>query len=164
VPDAYTKVLHAIDRIISWVVIASMAVLTFVVVLQVFYRYVLNDSLLWGWDIPRLCFIWVVLLSIPLGIRYNAHVGVDLVFARLSRPVQKQVRRLNAVFMMLLCSIAAYYGVQLGLQTADQMMPRIRLSVALFYAGLLVSQVHCVLHILPILVTGETGSEHLSET
>ena len=59
-----------------------MAVLTIVVVLQVFYRYVLNDSLRWGWDIPRLCFIWVILLSIPLGIRYNAHVGIDIVVQR----------------------------------------------------------------------------------
>lgn len=160
----YDQVLGAIDRAVSLVVIMAMAVLTVVVVLQVFYRYVLNDSLTWGWDIPRLCFIWVVLLSIPLGIRYNAHVGIDLVFERLNRPTQRLVRRINSVFMLVLSAIAAYYGVLLIEQTSDQMMPGINLSVGLFYIGLVVSQIHCCLHILRIFMTGETTTETLSET
>jgi TRAP-type C4-dicarboxylate transport system permease small subunit len=160
----YISLLHGLDRVVSWVIIASMAVLTVVVVLQVFYRYVLNDSLAWGWDIPRLCFIWVVLLSIPLGIRYNAHVGVDLVFERLGPQTQRHVRRFNAFFMMLLSAVAAYYAVQLAASTADQMMPGIRLSVALFYVGLAFGQLHTCMHIAPILITGEASPETLSET
>src|SRR5829696_31224 len=132
----YISLLHGVDRFVSWVIIASMAVLTVVVVLQVFYRYVLNDSLVWGWDIPRLTFIWVVLLSIPLGIRYNAHVGIDLVVQRLSRRVQRAILSFNAVFMLILSAAAAYYAVFLANATWDQMMPGIHLSVGLFYLGL----------------------------
>src|SRR5687768_12114672 len=110
----YDAVLGIIDRAVSWVIIIAMAVLTFVVVLQVFFRYVLNDSLIWGWDVPRLCFIWVVLLSIPLGIRYNAHVGIDLVFNLFPDRTQRFVRIVNALFMLLLAVVAGYWGAVLA--------------------------------------------------
>jgi TRAP-type C4-dicarboxylate transport system permease small subunit len=160
----YDAVLGAIDRVISWVIIVAMAVLTFVVVLQVFFRYVLNDSLVWGWDVPRLCFIWVVLLSIPLGIRYNAHVGIDLVFNLFPHRTQRFVRIVNALFMLLLSVVAGYWGVVLAFNTWDQMMPGLQLSVGLFYVGLFVGQFHTCLHVLRIILTGETTSEFLSET
>jgi TRAP-type C4-dicarboxylate transport system permease small subunit len=160
----YDTALHAIDTVISWVIIVAMAVLTFVVVLQVFFRYVLNNSLVWGWDVPRLCFIWVVLLSIPLGIRYNAHVGVDLVFNLFPHRTQRFVRIINALFMLLLSAVAGYWGVVLAFDTWDQMMPGLPLTVGLFYVALFVGQFHTCLHVLRIVLTGETTSEFLSET
>jgi TRAP-type C4-dicarboxylate transport system permease small subunit len=160
----FQRVLDTFDLVVSRVVIVAMGVLTAVVVLQVFFRYVLNDSLRWGWDIPRLCFIWVLMLSIPLGLRYNAHVGIDIVVARLGPGLQRGILRFNAFFMLILSAVAAWYAVQLAQSTWDQMMPGIDLSVGLFYIGLLVSQVHTCLHIVRILVTGEVSTEHLSET
>ena len=160
----YQRVLDAVDRVVSWVIIVAMAVLTIVVVLQVFYRYVLNDSLRWGWDIPRLCFIWVILLSIPLGIRYNAHVGIDIVVQRFGPALQRGVLIFNAFFMLLLSAAAAYYAVMLSRDTWDQMMPGINLSVGLFYVGLAVGQIHTCMHIARILMTGEPTTDHLSET
>lgn len=160
----YQKLIDAIDRVISWVIIAAMAVLTTVVVLQVFYRYVLNDSLRWGWDIPRLCFIWVLMLSIPLGIRYNAHVGIDLVVHRFGPRAKRAVLAFNGVFMLILSAVAAYYGIQLAGDTWDQMMPGITLSVGLFYVSVAIGQIHTCLHVARIIMTGETSTDHLSET
>jgi TRAP-type C4-dicarboxylate transport system permease small subunit len=160
----YDAVLDLFDKVASFIVIVSMGVLTTVVVLQVFFRYVLNDSLSWGWDIPRLCFIWVIMFSIPLGIRYNAHVGIDLVVERFSNAGRRHARRINAVFMLVLSAVAAIYGVQLMYQTWDQLMPGIALSVGLFYLGLVYGQLHTVLHIFRIFATGETLPHTLSET
>ena len=160
----YQKLLDAVDRVVSWVIIVAMAVLTIVVVLQVFFRYVLNDSLRWGWDIPRLCFIWVIMLSIPLGIRYNAHVGIDIVVQSLGPAAKRAVLVFNAFFMMLLSVTAAYYAVVLARDTWDQMMPGINLSVGLFYVGLAIGQIHTCMHIARILMTGRTTTDHLSDT
>src|SRR3954452_19005263 len=128
----YDAFLSAFDSVVSKVIIVAMAVMTFVVVLQVFYRYVLNDSLVWGWDIPRLCFIWSVLLAIPLGIRYNAHVGIDMVFNLFSTRSKRFVLIMNAVFMLMLSAIVTWYAVILAGDTWDQMMPGLGLSVGLF--------------------------------
>lgn len=160
----YRRSLDRFDVMVSWVIILSMAAMTTVIFLQVILRYFFNQSLSWGWDVPRLGFIWLVLFSIPLGIKYNAHVGLDFLNDRVPDGFQRFLRRFNAFFMILLSAIAAWFAAGLGVQTADQMMPGIPLSVSLFYVALAISQVHSVLHLLPILLTGEAPTGHLSET
>jgi TRAP-type C4-dicarboxylate transport system permease small subunit len=160
----YRYVLDRIDAVVSWIIIVSMAAMTSVIFIQVIFRYFFNQSLSWGWDIPRLSFIWLVLLSIPLGIKYNAHVGLDFLNDRVTDGILRFLRRFNAFFMILLSVVATWFAAKLGVQTADQMMPGVPLSVSLFYVALAISQVHSMLHLLPIVFTGEPPTGHLSET
>ncbi|NYT44275.1 TRAP transporter small permease [Alcaligenaceae bacterium] len=162
--NRYDAVLGVLDRIASLIVKVTMAVLTSVLLLQVFFRYVMNDSLTWGWDVPRVCFIWAIMFSIPLGVRYNAHVGIDLVVERFSARVRRLTLSLNAVLIMILSGMIAYYAVLLMGETWDQNMPGIPLSVGVFYASLALGLIHTCLHIGRILITGELRNEHWSET
>jgi TRAP-type C4-dicarboxylate transport system permease small subunit len=134
---------------------AAIAVLTAVVSIQVFFRYVLNASLDWGWDVPRLCFIVAILLAIPLALGRNLHVGVDLLVEHLDRRWRRPIYRFNAVLMTGLMTIVAYYAVVLGRATWDQPMPGLDVSVGWFYVALFVCAVHSVLHLLRWIGRGE---------
>jgi TRAP-type C4-dicarboxylate transport system permease small subunit len=151
----YDRALTAVDTVSSWVVMAAMAVLTVVVTIQVFFRYVLNESLDWGWDVPRLCFIVSILLAIPLALGRNLHVGVDLVIERLDPRWRRPIYRVNALLMTALMVIVAYYAVVLGWATWDQRMPGLDVSVGYFYVALFVAAVHSVLHLLRWIQRGE---------
>ena len=144
----YDRALWAVDTVSSWIVMAAMAVLTVVVTVQVFFRYVLNESLDWGWDVPRLCFIVAILLAIPLALGRNLHVGVDLVIENLAPRWRRPVYRFNALLMTALMVLVAYYAVVLGRATWDQRMPGLDLSVGYFYVALFVAAVHSVLHLI----------------
>jgi TRAP-type C4-dicarboxylate transport system permease small subunit len=150
----YDRILALVDRASSLLVIAAMAVLTAVVIVQVFFRYVLNRSLDWGWDVPRLCFIAAVLLAIPLALSRNLHVGVDLVIDLLGAGPRRLVRRVNASLMAALMLVIAYYAVVLAFATWDQRLPGLDLSVGLFYVALLVCAIHSLLHLLRMIGTG----------
>jgi TRAP-type C4-dicarboxylate transport system permease small subunit len=156
---AYDKLLLACDTAIGFVVTVAMAVLSSVLILQVFFRYVMNDSLDWGNDVPRLTFIMVVLMSIPLAFRFNAHVGMDFDLTKLKFISKAAVNRFNAVFMLTLFGVVAWYAAQLATKTWDQMMPGLNVSVGTFYVSLAVGQIHCCLHVGRILLTG-TLPEH----
>jgi TRAP-type transport system small permease protein len=154
-PALYNRVLTAVDTLASWVVMAAMAVLTVVVTVQVFFRYVLNESLDWGWDVPRLCFIVAILLAIPLALGRNLHVGVDLVIEYLDPRWRRPIYRFNALLMTALMLIVAYYAVVLGRATWDQRMPGLDVSVGYFYVALFVAAVHSLLHLLRWIRRGE---------
>jgi TRAP-type C4-dicarboxylate transport system permease small subunit len=151
----YDRALAAVDALASGIVMAAMAILTVVVTVQVFFRYVLNESLDWGWDVPRFCFIVAILLAIPLALGRNLHVGVDLVIAYLDRRWRRPIYRLNALLMTALMLIVAYYAVVLGRATWDQRMPGLDVSVGYFYVALFIAAVHSVLHLLRWLHRGE---------
>ncbi len=154
-PALYDRALAAIDTVASWVVMAAMAVLTIVVTVQVFFRYVLNESLDWGWDVPRLCFIVAILLAIPLALGRNLHVGVDLVIEYLDPRWRRPIYRFNALLMTALMLIVAYYAVVLGRATWDQRMPGLDMSVGYFYVALFIAAIHSVLHLLRWIRRGE---------
>jgi len=144
----YDRLLSAVDTASAWIVIAAMAVLTVVVTVQVFFRYVLNESLDWGWDVPRLCFIVAILLAIPLALGRNLHVGVELLIEVIDRRWQRLVYRFNAVLMTALMLIVAYYAVVLGRATWDQRLPGLDVSVGYFYVALFIAAVHSMLHLI----------------
>lgn len=152
--NRYDKLLDWSDRVIGWVVIVAMGTLAVVLILQVFFRYVMNDSLDWGNDVPRLCFIMVVALSIPLAFRFNAHVGMDFDLTKLKFISKAAVHRFNAIFLLALFGTVSYYATQLAARTWDQMMPGLNLPVGLFYLSLAVGQAHCCLHVARVLITG----------
>jgi TRAP-type C4-dicarboxylate transport system permease small subunit len=152
--QVYDRLLLAIDTVMGYVVTVAMAALAFVLILQVFFRYVLNDSLEWGNDVPRLAFIMIVVLSIPLAFRFNGHVGMDFDLTKLKFISKAALHRFNAVFMLILFGVVAYHAMQLAAKTWDQMMPGLNVSVGMFYLSLAVGQAHCCLHVCRILITG----------
>jgi TRAP-type C4-dicarboxylate transport system permease small subunit len=156
---AYDSLLHWIDTVIGYVVTVAMAVLAGVLILEVFFRYVVNDSLDWGNDVPRLAFIMIVVLSIPLAFRSNAHVGMDFDLTKLKFISKSAIHRFNAVFLLILFATVSWYALQLAGKTWDQMLPGLNLPVGLFYLSLAVGQAHCCLHVVRVLITG-TLPEH----
>jgi C4-dicarboxylate transporter DctM subunit len=57
-----------------------------IVLLGVFFRYVLNDSLVWTDEIALVVFTWAMLLAIASGYRHDKHVNLDLLVQKLSAP------------------------------------------------------------------------------
>lgn len=150
----YDAFLDVLDRMAAFVVKVTMGVMTIVLILQVFYRYFMNDSLDWGWDVPRVCFIWAVLLSIPLGFRHNAHVGIDLLVNRFAPGTRRAVNSFNWILMLIVSLTITYYACLVADAIWDQMMPGLALSVGWFYVALAISQIHVFLHVLRNLMVG----------
>ncbi len=66
---------------------------------NVVLRYVFNDSLIWALEVTLVLFAWFVLIGISYCVRVNAHLGVDLLLSKLSRPG----RRWLGLFSATIC-------------------------------------------------------------
>ncbi|MDE0304843.1 MAG: TRAP transporter small permease subunit [Albidovulum sp.] len=72
--------LLALGRAISVVAIGLMV---FVILLQVFFRYVLNNALPWPDEAARFCMLWMVGLMAPSAYRWGSFVSIDMVKDRI---------------------------------------------------------------------------------
>ncbi len=64
-------------------------ILAFVVFLQFFTRYVLNDSLGWTEEIARFLLIAVTFTGSVMAVRKNTHIAVEFLYRWVPRPVRR---------------------------------------------------------------------------
>src|ERR1700742_1851358 len=62
----------------DWIAFVIFWSLAFIVFLQFFTRYVLNDSLAWTEEIARYGLMWVVFIGAAMVTRRNTHIAVEL--------------------------------------------------------------------------------------
>jgi len=81
------KLFAWVDRAAEFGVAAIFAAMCAVGLLQVFNRFVLNQSLSWSEEFQIYCHVWIVFLGIPIAYRHGAHLSVDTLRSRLPRPI-----------------------------------------------------------------------------
>src|SRR5215831_19845164 len=66
-------------RILSWLLVATVAVLMIPVSLQIFSRYTqLIPAYIWTEEMARFLFIWMVMIGAMIGVREGSHFEVDV--------------------------------------------------------------------------------------
>ena len=75
-PDSpFRKAINAIE---VWVSVFAMLLLILVVSIQVFCRYVLQDSLAWTEELARYLVIWSVLFGCSFAMRTDSHLELSI--------------------------------------------------------------------------------------
>ncbi len=77
--DAEVVIEHYPEDWIAFVIFWSLA---FIVFLQFFTRYILNDSLAWTEEIARYGLMWVVFIGGAMVTRRSTHIAVELLVER----------------------------------------------------------------------------------
>ena len=90
--DRFSRVESYCGRVAAAFAVAggiALAVLLGVTVAEVFWRYVLNDSLLWIEDVSTMSLAVVVAAAVAYGAREGSHVSVNLIARLAGRPVTR---------------------------------------------------------------------------
>lgn len=66
------------DRTINWFLALLMATMVVIIAAQVWYRFVMNDPLAWSEELGRYVFVWISFIGAAAGVRYQVHLGIDL--------------------------------------------------------------------------------------
>ena len=98
-----------IGRQQAWIAILLMVI---VIIIQVFFRYVLNNALPWPDEVARFLMLWMTGLIAPSAYRWGGFVSIDM----LERFLPKILANL-LIFIILLISLAVLFiGFEMGLK------------------------------------------------
>ena len=98
-----------IGRNFAWVAILLMVV---VIMIQVFFRYVLNNALPWPDEVARFLMLWMTGLIAPSAYRWGGFVSIDI----LERFLPKLISNLLILFLLTLSLGVLIIGFELGLK------------------------------------------------
>lgn len=117
-------------------------------VLQVFTRYVLNNSLSWTEELARFAFIWLNLLGASICIQKSSHATVTAVLDVLSPGLKKVVLILIYLIIVFDGCVMAYVGGQVAYMTRVQYSAALSLNMAIVNVSACVSGVLIIIQAL----------------
>jgi TRAP-type C4-dicarboxylate transport system permease small subunit len=121
-------------RWVDSIILAIFWILAFVVFLQFFTRYVLNDSLGWTEEIARYLLIGVTFTGAVMCTRKHSHIAVEFIYRWVPRPVRRVAQALIDLTSTAFFVALTWYTFQVAGRT-QQMMVSIEVPKALIYWG-----------------------------
>ena len=107
------RIASAIDLIVETVAGALLLSTLVIALTQVFWRYVLNNSLSWPEEMAKFAFVWFVFLGAAMVTRRSRHIVIDLV----PRSLGPDALRIHSIAVRVIsASVAAFlliYGADL---------------------------------------------------
>ncbi|MEP7329059.1 MAG: TRAP transporter large permease subunit [Betaproteobacteria bacterium] len=135
-PDFPTavRVRNAVERLVEGVAATLLASSALVALLQVFCRYVLNNSLSWPEELAQWMFIWAVFLGTGTLVAGKGHIAIETFSPRLSA----RARGWHAAFvdgcLAAAAAILLYEGISF-VQKTTYVSPGLQWSFKYLYAA-----------------------------
>lgn len=123
------------ERIILLILLGVMSV---VVVLQVFMRYVVENSLTWSEELARFCFVWLVYIGISYGVKKAKHIRVEALLSFLGRGGKYVINMVAHILFLVFAIYAVYYGfiIYNTILESGQKAPSLGISMSIMYLGM----------------------------
>ena len=125
--------IRSLAGIYKWLLIFFTASMFVIVGINVFSRYVLNNSLGWADELARFVFIWISFLGAVIAYHEHEHVGLDLLINRIpSRKVQIILRLIGEIGVTLVLLCLLYYGWVVSM-SATNVSPALYIPMKVVY-------------------------------
>jgi TRAP-type C4-dicarboxylate transport system permease small subunit len=92
------------------VAIAAMALMVFVILIQVFFRYVLNNALPWPDEAARFLMLWMTGLIAASAYRKGGFVAIDM----LEQAMPRRAAAVLSLALLVLSLVVLVVGIGLG--------------------------------------------------
>ena len=131
------QALGLIARLALWLAGAGLVLMTAIISAQVFFRYILNDSLIWSEPLAVILMGWFIFFGAAVGIREGYHLSFDVLLYVIPTKVKLVLYTVSDTLVALLGAGMFWYGLQLALSAWNVKLPSIGISGAYDFAPLI---------------------------
>ena len=146
------KVSRTSERTVQFTLVGMVGVMTVIIILQVFMRYLFLFSLSWSEEVARYLMIWGSFLGASLALKYGFHIGVEFVINRIPEKMRGWINLTAKLGMLLFLIYFTIGGFRLSWAVRDQDSPALLFSMAYAYLSAPVGGVFMIIQLLSLLV------------
>jgi len=132
------KILRKIDKILTFTVVAILAIMLSLTVIQVFLRYVLNHPTIWSEELTLFLLVWFGFLVMAIGVREDSHIALEYFYDRRSRAGKLILDAIRHLLILILSFLMIIYGIQMIKLGWANKMPATQIRRGYLYASSLV--------------------------
>jgi TRAP-type C4-dicarboxylate transport system permease small subunit len=138
-----------------WSAGISITVMSAIIPVGVFMRYVLGYGAQWPEPIAILLMVVFTFVGAAAAYRAGGHIAVAMFTEPLPPPLRRAVARLVEALMLLVCGFVVWYGTRLCLETMGQYIAELPwLPVGVTYLAIPIGSLATLLFVLEHIVWG----------
>lgn len=142
------EVLDVLSRAALWIAGTGLVLMTGLIAAQVFWRYVLNDSIVWTEPASVMIMGWFIFLGASVGIREGYHLSFDVLLYLVPTRVKLIFFSISDIVVAGFGCGMIWFGWQLAAKTAANKLPSLGISGAFDFAPIVGGGVLIVLFCL----------------
>ena len=112
----YSRLIWFIEKLLAIMV----AILTVVVAMGVFFRYVLSDSLPWTDEVSGYLLAWITFMSAITALERGKHINFDGILMVVPPKARRVLEMVGDVFLFGFLVVLVVYGFQASTQLMNQ--------------------------------------------
>ncbi|AUG99228.1 TRAP transporter small permease [Prodigiosinella confusarubida] len=116
----YISAMDVLYLMAMWVSGLALFIMTLIIPVGIFFRYIMNDGISWPEPISILCMVTFTFVGAAVSYRACSHIAVSMLVDRLPDVAKKACKFLSDILMLLICLFILYYGSLLCLELWDQ--------------------------------------------
>lgn len=107
------KIWHTIDRFEEILASLSLAVMVFFITMQVFFRYVLDNSLVWSEELSRYLLIWAVYIGCSFAAKEDRHLEVTFIRSLFGPRANRWIISFSYIVTIIFCGFCVVWGIEM---------------------------------------------------
>ncbi len=123
-----------LDKFVDIIIVILFTIIFSVVLLQIFFRYVLNSPLTWSEELSRYLFIWISFLGWTLATRHNTHIRVEFAINALPTKIRFIIKIISQIIIIFFVGMLAYLGIRMAARSVDVPTITLFFTYAYIYA------------------------------
>ncbi|MEQ9946877.1 TRAP transporter small permease [Pectobacterium aroidearum] len=118
--NAYISAMDLLYRIAMWVSGISLLIMTLIIPMGIFSRYVMNEGISWPEPISIMCMVTFTFVGAAVSYRACTHIAVTMLTDRLPERLKSVCAFIAELLMMLITVFILYYGTMLCIELWEQ--------------------------------------------
>ncbi len=125
--------------------------------LQVFFRYIMNDSLIWSEELARYLFVWISFLGGAVVMERGSHIRIDILESCIRGMPKKAILRVAKALSLAFLAALATSGFMIVGLTMDQPSAVMQIPMGLVYLAIPIGSLAMMIVLAKNFFRGETA-------
>ena len=92
-----------------------LAAIGYIVFMQVYFRYILDDPIVWAEEVTLLCFHWAVFIGAALAYKHGEKLTMETFVGQLPEHWQRKIRIVIEILIFFTLLLLLYQGIQVAI-------------------------------------------------
>ena len=156
------KIADILEWVLKKLVIVLIIVMTIIVVIGIFSRYIFLYSIPWTEELSRYLMVWTGFLAFGVAYRKKELISVKLVTGILPPKLFNIAMFVSDILCSVFLVVVIYYGAKLCQMNSYQVSPAARIPMSIIYAAIPLGCIIFLVFVAESVVLFVTGKKEVS--